>query len=399
MNAIAVIAEYNPFHNGHFRHLQLLKQTYPQTPIIILMSGAFVQRGEPAIFSKQRRTRWALLCGADLVIELPAIFAVSSASRFAFGGTSLARALRVSHLSFGAETSDTEKLTQTAKALHEAQKHPLLKSWLQKGLVYGTALTKTAASLYPESQKLLSSPNNLLAIEYIRELIAQQSDICPLPVLRTGNHHALALDSAAPSGTALRQHIQNEEPLFSFLSAFPSIIQEEVRQAIAEKEYTDFSRYEDCILFASRTHSLEEFQTIEGFTEGLEYKWTKVQEKPSWAAMRDALKSGRYSYARLNRMGAALALHITKSITAASLASGPLYLRLLGMSSLGRAYLRTLHTELPVITKLTNVRLSSAAQSQLAIDLLASDIQSFCFTDSSHRSGKKDYFLSPIVIS
>lgn len=241
MNTIGIIAEYNPFHKGHAHQLQELRREYPEATLLVVMSGDFVQRGTPAIFSKFDRAQWAVMGGADIVFELPSMFAVSSAEYFASGGIRLLHALGCDSISFGARHTQVEDLVSVAKVLDHPSTQESLHTLLGQGYSYGTALRKalqpfhSASPSYhtddfldentshstllltkqPSSKSktvanippLDTDPNTILAIEYIRALHRYHIELDIIPVKRTSSHHNPTLDDSLPSGTALRSAI------------------------------------------------------------------------------------------------------------------------------------------------------------------------------------------------
>lgn len=255
MNTIGIIAEYNPFHKGHAHQLEELRQTYPDATLLVVMSGDFVQRGTPAIFSKFDRAQWAVMGGADIVFELPSMFAVSSAEYFAAGGIRLLHALGCDAISFGASHTDVEELVSIAKALNHPSTQESLRTLLAQGYSYGTALRKALQlfhsvyssfntedclgkstshtrlsvikQLSSESISLESSnhmrildtdPNTILGIEYIRALHRYHIELDIIPVERTSSHHNPTLGDSLPSGTALRNAIYTSKRKVSSLS-------------------------------------------------------------------------------------------------------------------------------------------------------------------------------------
>ena len=244
MNTIGIIAEYNPFHNGHAHQLQELRHTYPDATLLVVMSGDFVQRGTPAIFSKFHRAQWAVMGGADIVFELPSMFAVSSAEYFASGGVRLLHALGCDAISFGASHTHVEDLITLAKALEHPSAQEALHTFIGQGYSYGTALRKAVQQVHSASssyhaddilgkktsnttfsltEKLPSEgndletsnhmrildndPNTILGIEYIRALHRYHIKLDIIPVERTSSHHNPTLGDSLPSGTALRNAI------------------------------------------------------------------------------------------------------------------------------------------------------------------------------------------------
>ena len=242
MNTIGIIAEYNPFHKGHAHQLEGLRQKYPETTLLVVMSGDFVQRGTPAIFSKFHRAQWAVMGGADIVFELPSMFAVSSAEYFASGGVRLLHALGCDAISFGTSHTQVEELVSIAKALDYPSTQESLGTLLGQGYSYGTALRKAIQQYYSVSTSmntndasgkntsennsletsnhmsiLDSDPNTILGIEYIRALHRYHIGLDIIPVKRTSSHHNPTLDDSFPSGTALRNAIYSSKQTSSSL--------------------------------------------------------------------------------------------------------------------------------------------------------------------------------------
>ena len=242
MNTIGIIAEYNPFHKGHAHQLEGLRQKYPEATLLVVMSGDFVQRWTPAIFSKFHRAQWAVMGGADIVFELPSMFAVSSAEYFASSGVRLLHALGCDAISFGANHTQVEELVSIAKALDYPSTQESLGTLLGQGYSYGTALRKAIQQYYSVSTSmntndasgkntsennsletsnhmsiLDSDPNTILGIEYIRALHRYHIGLDIIPVKRTSSHHNPTLDDSFPSGTALRNAIYSSKQTSSSL--------------------------------------------------------------------------------------------------------------------------------------------------------------------------------------
>lgn len=253
MNTIGIIAEYNPFHKGHAHQLEALRQKYPEATLLVVMSGDFVQRGTPAIFSKFDRAQWAVMGGADIVFELPSMFAVSSAEYFASGGVRLLHDLGCDAISFGASHTQVEELVSIAKILDHPSTQESLRTFLTQGYSYGTALRKAiqlyhstntslntdnsfgqnsedniiSATKQPSSENnsleksnhmsmLNTDPNTILGIEYIRTLHRYHIGLDIIPVKRTSSHHNPTLDDSFPSGTALRNAIYASKQASAF---------------------------------------------------------------------------------------------------------------------------------------------------------------------------------------
>ena len=260
MNIIGIIAEYNPFHKGHAHQLKDLRQMYPDATLLVVMSGDFVQRGTPAIFSKFHRAQWAVMGGADIVFELPSMFAVSSAEYFASGGVRLLHALGCDAISFGANHIQVEELVSIAKALDHPSTQESLRTLLGQGYSYGTALRKAIQQYYSVSTSmntndasgkntsennsletsnhmsiLDSDPNTILGIEYIRALHRYHIGLDIIPVKRTSSHHNPTLDDSFPSGTALRNAIYSSKQTSS------SLFRSQDKQQVLDTAYPPYA--------------------------------------------------------------------------------------------------------------------------------------------------------------
>lgn len=394
MKTIGIICEYNPFHNGHAHQLHTLAQLHPDALLICIMSGAFVQRGEPAIFSKFDRARWAILGGADIVIELPTLYSTGSAQLFGTGAIRMVKALAIDALSFGSETADLDALMDIAKRMDYESTQVQLRTYINEGMSYGAAFRK---ALHTE---ILNTPNALLGLEYIRAGLAYNSKLEYIPILRTSNHHEETITDGLPSGTALRQLITSTGNLSSQLqSTIPSSITSDMTQVIGNGNYVKYTRYHDIVHCLSRRTSPNELEKFGDFSEGIEHLWSKAAQQSSWTAATEEIKSKRYTYVRLQRMGAYLTLGITKDVLQNAMEEGPQYARLLAFNDRGRQWLRNKY-EIPIIqkwAKATN-KLSALGQTMHHIDTLATDIQALCFHNESNRIGHKDYTYTPQYI-
>ncbi len=405
MKTIGIICEYNPFHNGHAYQLHTLAPQYPDTLRICIMSGSFVQRGEPAIFSKFDRARWAILGGADIVIELPTLYSTGSAQLFGTGAIRMVKGLAIDALSFGAETADLDVLIDIAKRMDCESTQEQLRTYINEGMSYGTAFRK---ALHTE---ILNTPNTLLGLEYIRAGLAYNPKLQYIPILRTSNHHEETITDKLPSGTALRQLITSAGNLSSqritstgilssqLQSTVPPSIASDMTEVIENGNYVNYNRYHDMVHSLSRRTTPKELEKSGDFNEGIEHLWAKAAQQSSWTAAIEEIKSKRYTYARLQRMGAYLTLGITKDILQNAMEEGPQYARLLAFNDRGRQWLRNEY-EIPLIQKWAKApnELSTLGQTMHHIDTLATDIQALCFHNESSRIGHKDYTYTPQYI-
>ncbi|WP_295780610.1 nucleotidyltransferase family protein [uncultured Veillonella sp.] len=396
MKTIGIICEYNPFHNGHAHQLHTLASEYPDALRICIMSGSFVQRGEPALFSKFDRARWAILGGADVVIELPTLYSLGSAQLFGTGAVRLIQALSIDTLSFGSETTDLDQLILTAKRMDCESTQNELRSYLKEGMSYGTAFRKALGS------EMLSTPNALLGLEYIRAGLKYHPHLAYIPIQRTSNHHNQTINQELPSGTAVRQLITttNSIDMCSALqAAIPTPILDDMIHRIASGHYVDYSRYHDMVHMLSRRILASELERFVDFTEGIEHLWLKAAQQPTWESAINQIKSKRYTYARLQRMGAYLTLGITKNLINIAMDEGPQYARLLAFNDRGRQWLRTKY-DIPLIQKWAKAptQLNNIGQTMHHIDTLATDIQALCFYNEAKRLGHTDYTYTPQYI-
>ena len=405
MKTIGIICEYNPFHNGHAHQLHTLAQLHPDALRICIMSGSFVQRGEPAIFSKFDRARWAILGGADIVIELPTLYSTGSAQLFGTGAIRMVKALAIDALSFGSETAYLDALINIAKRMDCKSTQEQLRTYIKEGMSYGAAFRKALDT------EILNTPNALLGLEYIRAGLAYNAKLEYIPILRTSNHHEETLTDELPSGTALRQLITSignlssqfntstGNPSSQLQSTIPPSITSDMTQVIENGNYVNYNRYHDMVHSLSRRTMPKELEKFGDFREGIEHLWSKAAQQTSWTTATEEIKSKRYTYARLQRMGAYLTLGITKDVLQNAMEEGPQYARLLAFNDRGRQWLRNEY-EIPLIQKWAKApnELSSLGQTMHHIDTLATDIQALCFHNESNRIGHRDYTYTPQYI-
>lgn len=215
MKTAGIIAEYNPFHTGHEYQINYVREKLGADYVVIAMSGDFVQRGTPALFSKYVRAEMALRSGADLVLELPVSVSAASAELFARGGVQLLNGLGITDLlSFGSECGDTDILMELAKILVEepAEFQAALRQNLKEGMTFPKARSLALAAILPESEKyqqILSSPNNILGIEYCKAILRENSSISPVAIKREGDdyHENTLSENKFPSASAIRNAI------------------------------------------------------------------------------------------------------------------------------------------------------------------------------------------------
>ena len=432
MKTIGIIAEYNPFHKGHAHQFQDLRHTYPEAALLVVMSGDFVQRGTPAIFSKFHRAQWAVMGGADIVFELPSMFAVSSAEYFASGGVRLLHALGCDSISFGASHTQVESLVSVAKALDHPSTQESLRTFLAQGYSYATALRKAVQGFHLESNALGSSndmsllnndPNTILGIEYIRALHRYHINLDIIPVERTSSHHNQTLDDSLPSGTALRSAIYAskhtssslsrshnaqqvsdtsflEEDTFKWHHYVPSMVAPLAIDIVQANYYANLDRYYDMIHVTSRIATKEELQNLQDMSDGLEEAWLTARALSSWEQARESLKSKRYTYARLDRIASYSPFRRTKEIFHKCHQQGPTYGRLLAFNDRGRQYLKEKRSSIPIVQKWAPFCQQATGITKVLCeqDQLASRLWRLTVDNPRYRDSHYDYTTSPMYI-
>ena len=325
MKIVGILCEYNPLHLGHAKQMAMIRAASGEdTAIICLMSGNFVQRGHPAIFDKELRARAALEAGADLVLELPVQYCLSSAEGFAAGAVSILGTF-CHEMSFGAEHPDREALMATAAALLSPDFPRHLRRHLDAGLSFPAARAKALADMGTDNT-LLSSPNDILAVEYCKAILAQDSPMRPAPIQREGGYHDEQADAQNPSATALRVLIENGKDFQPFVPT----------NLFAEAAIHTLGHGEKAVLARLRTMTDAEFEALPYGSEGL---WRKLmhecRQKNSLEDILTAVKSKRYTRTRLDRMVMCAFLGLTK----ADLSSPAPYARVLGFTDRGQQVL------------------------------------------------------------
>lgn len=331
---VGIICEYNPFHLGHRKQIVRIREDFgADTGVVCAMSGNFVQRGHPAIFDKTRRAEAAVRCGADLVVELPVPSALYSAEGFAAGGVSILSRL-CDGLCFGAETPDSEELLTAAQALLSEDFPPLLREQLTTGMSFPAA-RQGALEAMGLSGSLLESPNNILAVEYCKAILAQHSPMCPLPIRREGRYHAQTPDCENPSASSLRLCLEQGTDIAPYLP------QEAARCFENAPRHTLLSG-ERAVLYRLRTMTEAEFEALPFGSEGL---WRKLmhaaRQEASLEAVAAAVKSKRYTRTRIDRMILCAFLGISQAQMAAEIP----YVRILAFNDRGREILRSVKKE------------------------------------------------------
>lgn len=382
MKVSAVIAEYNPFHNGHKYMLEKVKEH--SDAVIVIMSGSFVQRGGIAVTDKWSRAGAALRNGADLVVELPVTYALNTAQRFAHGGVYLAKALSADELCFGSESGDTDALVRAAELLRNEPEDVSMKikAFIASGMNYPSARSRAYEGIIDGG--ILDVPNNILAAEYICAAKQLKSNMAFRAIKRREvGHDDTEVTANTASASAIRARIFDGEDISSF-------VPQETKEI--KKPY-DLSRLDGAIIYALRNYTAEELSQINDVNEGLENRIIKMSfESSSFEEICEKIKTKRYTRSRINRIVLSAYLRLTKELCAVD----PTYIRVLGMNGMGMKILAGIkHTcALPIVTKAANYK----ADSIFRAELRASEAFSLCAPSSSLRTGGTDFKQSPIVL-
>ena len=377
-----IIAEYDPFHNGHKAHIDSVRAD-GASHIAAVISGSFTQRGEPSLITKFDRAKTALVCGVDLVLENPLPFAMAAAERFALGT-----------LSFGSECGDTAALQELAALIDTPVYEMALKNALTTGIPYAAARQKAAEMCKVDSlATLLESPNNTLGLEYIRAAAKIGADFRFHTLKRIGAaHNADEICDNTASASHLRGVIREgrvDEAAACMPNASAKILQEAVTSGhIATR--TDV--LEHALLARLRMMTLADFAALPYISEGLEHRlYQASRTAASYTELLEAVKTRRYPVARLRRVLWAALLGIPSEETY----STPPYIRVLAMNERGREILSAAAPTLPILTRTAQVReLSTEAQALFALECRATDLHALtltspppCGTDHTNKIG------------
>lgn len=339
MKKIGLICEYNPFHNGHLYHIEKTKELYPDSIIILVLSTCFTQRGNLSILTKEEKTNISLNYGIDLVVELPFIFSSQSADIFAKGAISILNELGCDTLVFGSESNDVEKLKEIANIqLNNSLYDDLVKSYLDDGVNYPTAMSNAVRDI---SDLDIGTPNDLLGLSYVKEIIKQGSNITPITIQRTNDFHDEELNNKIVSATAIRKALDEDKDIKDNV---PSLVYEYLKNK-KNISYFDFLKYK----IINEGSNISNYQTVD---EGIENRVINYIDKcRDLDTLIDKVKTKRYTYNKISRMF----IHILVSLTKEEALDQDLkYIRVLGFNTRGKEYLNSIkrNIKVPIITNI-----------------------------------------------
>lgn len=400
MKAVGIVVEYNPFHNGHYYHVTQSKIITNSDIVVAVMSGSFLQRGEPALVSKWHRTRMALMNGVDIVVELPYVFSTANAPLFAEGAIFLLDALKCDTFAFGSEQGDLEPFLNTTSLIEEHfdEYNKLIKQFVSTGISYPQSLYKAYEQLQQKKNQPyidLSQPNNILGYHYIVGTRKNNLSIKPVTIKRmsAGYHDDINEESKIASATGIRKSLFEQENLEKIAPYVPETTYQELKEW--QQKFSSFVHWEalwPLLKYAIMRHTPHNLTAFADVSEGIENALLKhAKQSDSFTELMSKIKSKRYTWTRLQRM----LTHIYTGITKEELHQfeKPSYIRLLGMTSKGQAYLseRKKEIDLPIISRVAQVK-----DPMLEIDIRASEMYALGIELLTKNKIDGDYKTPPI---
>ena len=335
MDVIGIIAEYNPFHNGHIYHIKKIKEMYPDSLIILVLNGYFLERGEVSTESVLSKTQLALDYNVDIVIELPFIFGSNSADIFSEASVELLNEMKVDKIIFGSESNDINKLISLAKEQLNTNYNDSVKEYLELGVNYPTALNHAL-------KHNIKTPNDILGLTYIKSIIKNNYNIEPISIKRTNDYHDIKSKDNIISASNIREKIKNNEDISNYLPT---------------NKYINNINYD--LLFNILKYkiitedNLEKYLTVD---EGIENRLKKViNECNNIEELINKVKTKRYTYNRINRMLIHILVGLSKEDK--NKINKNEYIRILGFNSNGQKYINKIKkdTNIPIVSSLKNI--------------------------------------------
>ncbi len=396
MKTVGIVAEYNPFHKGHQLHIAKTREIVGEdAAIVCVMSGNFIQRGEPAIFAKHTRAEAALYGGADLVLELPLPYVLSSAEKFALGAMAILNSLGcVDYVSFGSESGNTEELKETAQLLLREDFGEVLREELRGGVSFAEARQRAVERLAGKSMDMLAKPNNILAVEYIKALATLGSEIEPLAISRRGAGHDEAQErEGICSASAIRAKIRAGEDASAYMPREANALFE-IEQSAGFGPVT-MSALEQSVLTRLRMMTEEEFAALPDMSEGLHLRLMRAAKTSgSIDEIYEAVKTKRYALSRIRRAVVCAWL----GITAADSEELPPYVRVLAANEKGCRLLKTVKKNAVVITKPAAARkLDERGRRCFELEAAATDLYVLGGQEPENRRGGTEWEVSPVI--
>lgn len=410
MKTIGIIAEYNPFHNGHAYQIQRAKELTGADYCVVAMSGDFVQRGAAAVADKYCRAEMALRNGADLVCELPVLYSTASAELFAHAGvTQFHRMGCIDFLCFGAESDNLPSFIQLAQILSDepAAYQDFLQACLKSGLSFPTARSKALAEYLGDDSfaALLSEPNNILAVEYLKALNRRQSDITPLLIPRRHNHyHDTTLTGTLSSATAVRRALSATDFPAELAETVPPSCAEMLKDLHQSHELMDTEAFSDMLIYQLMSNSPMELASYGDCNEELANRMARLSgQYNSFHQFCALCKSRDITYTRMSRILIHILLGLTQNLyTLGQKLDYVPYVRILGFRESAAPLLTRLKqsSDIPLITRVArdSSLLSDAARRIFSRDVFAAELYEQVLAMKCSRTRRSEYSRQPILL-
>ena len=373
MRVVGIVAEYNPFHYGHLYQIRKVKEMYPDSIIIAIISTNYTQRGGFSLINKWDKTRICLNYGIDMVVELPTLYTTQGADMFAYGAISILNMLHIDTLVFGMECDDVEYLIKAAKTqINNSKYDELVQKYLLTGVNYPTALGNALKEIIGYTT---DKPNDLLAISYIKEIIKNNYKIEPVGIKRTNDYHGKEIKSSIVNASLIRDMLDKNMDVSKYVPT-------ETYKCLNMKNFDNgylLLKYN----ISNNENRLYEYLTVD---EGIENRILKYyKDCDNWCALVNLIKTRRYTYNKVNRMLMHILLNIKKIDN-----DREIYLRVLGFNDIGRNYLKQIKKDIDVINTC-----KQGINKALDIEINATYIYSLVTGDNSLI--EREYKNKPII--
>lgn len=373
MRVVGIVAEYNPFHYGHLYQIRKVKEMYPDSIIIAIISTNYTQRGGFSLINKWDKTRICLNYGIDMVVELPTLYTTQGADMFAYGAISILNMLHIDTLVFGMECDDVEYLIKAAKTqINNSKYDELVQKYLLTGVNYPTALGNALKEMIGYTT---DKPNDLLAISYIKEIIKNNYKIEPVGIKRTNDYHGKEIKSSIVNASLIRDMLDKNMDVSKYVPI-------ETYKCLNMKNFDNgylLLKYN----ISNNENRLYEYLTVD---EGIENRILKYyKDCDNWCALVNLIKTRRYTYNKVNRMLMHILLNIKKIDN-----DREIYLRVLGFNDIGRNYLKQIKKDIDVINTC-----KQGINKALDIEINATYIYSLVTGDNSLI--EREYKNKPII--
>lgn len=397
MNAVGIIAEYNPLHNGHLYHIEEAKRLAGSDAVVVAMSGDYVQRGEPAILDKWERTELALQHGADIVVEIPTLFCLGNAMQYGRAGIRILESMNsVKHLAFGSESGDLQDLIRIATNIDckQVEMDKIIADLSKSGYSYPRARAVAYSDLFDDAKgrAILEGSNDILALEYLKAC----KRLTPIAVKRVGADYneGINSDMRFQSATAIRSELSNRTDITDYVPMH-------VSAAIEQAKYSDHLTFPDdwmnTLKYAVMSMTSEEIDDCPSGGEGLGNRIkSMIADAKHWDEFVESVKSKRYTHTRISRLCMQIILGINRENFALN---EPQYVRVLGFTKKGRTMIADMsHDEsLPMITNINKQRdsLNSEGIKQLELDVHAANV--YNLVTGRDQVGRSDFRMLPVM--